>query len=101
SLMKSPNFVIATTVSCIGFAVFFATNLLQPLWLQTRMGYIATWAGLVAAPAGVVAVFLTPFAARIMNKIDVRWTASVSLAAFALSYYLRSRYTSDVDFYAL
>jgi len=101
SLMKNRNFVLALVCSCLGFAVFFATNLLQPLWLQTRMGYIATWAGLVAAPAGVVAVFLTPFAARIMNKIDVRWTASLSLAAFAASYYLRSRFTTDVDFYAL
>jgi DHA2 family multidrug resistance protein len=93
--------VLATGVSCLGFAIFFATNLLQPLWLQTRMGYIATWAGLVAAPAGVVAVILTPFAARIMNRIDARWTASVSIAAFAASYYLRSLFTSDVDFTAL
>jgi DHA2 family multidrug resistance protein len=101
SLMKNRNFVLALVCSCLGFAVFFATNLLQPLWLQTRMGYIATWAGLVAAPSGVVAVFLTPFAARIMNRIDARWTASLSLAAFASSYYLRSRFTSEVDFFAL
>ena len=101
SLMKSRNFVIATVVSCLGFAMFFGANLLQPLWLQTRMGYIATWAGLVAAPSGVVAVFLTPFAARLMNKVDARWTASLSLLAFAASFFLRSRYTTDVDFSAL
>jgi DHA2 family multidrug resistance protein len=101
SLMKKRNFVLALVCSCLGFAVFFATNLLQPLWLQTRMGYIATWAGLVAAPSGVVAVFLTPFAARIMNRIDARWTASLSLVAFASSYFLRSRFNTDVDFYAL
>ncbi len=101
SLMRSRNFVLATLVSCVGFAVFFGSNLLQPLWLQTRMGYIATWAGLVAAPSGVVAVVLTPFAARIMNRIDARWAASLSLVAFAASFYLRSRFTSDVDFYAL
>jgi DHA2 family multidrug resistance protein len=65
------------------------------------MGYIATWAGLVAAPSGVVAVFLTPVAARMMNRIDARWTASISLVAFGASYYLRSLFTTDVDFYAL
>jgi DHA2 family multidrug resistance protein len=101
SLMKSRNFVIATAVSCLGYATFFGANLLQPLWLQTRMGYIATWAGLVAAPSGMVAVFLTPFAARLMNRVDARWTASLSLAAFGASFFLRSRYTTDVDFYAL
>ncbi|MFI4964482.1 MAG: DHA2 family efflux MFS transporter permease subunit [Caulobacterales bacterium] len=101
SLMKSRNFVIATVVSCIGYALFFGANLLQPLWLQTRMGYIATWAGLVAAPSGVVAVFLTPFAARLMNRVDARWTATLSLVAFAASFWLRSLYTTDVNFGAL
>jgi DHA2 family multidrug resistance protein len=101
SLLKSRNFVLATGISCIGFAIFFASNLLQPLWLQTRLGYIATWAGLVAAPSGAVAVLLTPPAARIMARVDARWAASVSLVAFAISYYMRSRFTSDVDFIAL
>jgi DHA2 family multidrug resistance protein len=101
SLMRSRNFVLATVVSCIGYAVFFGANLLQPLWLQTRMGYIATWAGLVAAPSGAVAVLLTPVAARIMNKIDARWAATLSLVAFAISFYMRSKFTTDVDFYAL
>jgi DHA2 family multidrug resistance protein len=101
SLMKSRNFVVATIVSCVGFAMFFGANLLSPLWLQTRMGYIATWAGLVAAPSGVVAVFLTPFAARLMNKVDARWTASLSLLAFAASFFMRSRFTTDVDFLGL
>ena len=40
--------------------VFFANILLMPLWLQTQIGYTATWAGLVAAPTGVIAVLLTP-----------------------------------------
>ncbi|HEY2750612.1 DHA2 family efflux MFS transporter permease subunit [Phenylobacterium sp.] len=101
SLFRSRNFVLATVVSCLGYAVFFGANLLQPLWLQTHMGFIATWAGLVAAPSGVVAVFLTPFAARIMNRVDARWPASLSLLAFGASFFLRSLFTSDVDFYAL
>src|SRR4029079_12177685 len=85
----------------LGYAVFFGNGLLLPLWLQTRMGYIATWAGLVAAPSGVVAVLLTPLAARWMNKIDARWAATLALVAFAVSYYMRSLYTPDADFYAL
>ena len=101
SLFKSRNFLLATAAFCLGYAVFFGNNLLLPLWLQTRMGYIATWAGLVAAPSGAVAVMLTPFAARLMNKIDARWAATLALVAFAVSYYMRSLYTPDADFYAL
>jgi DHA2 family multidrug resistance protein len=101
SLFKSRNFVLATIAFCLGYAVFFGNNLLLPLWLQTRMGYIATWAGLVAAPSGVVAVILTPVAARVMGKVDARWAASLSLLAFAASYFLRSGYTPDASFGAL
>jgi DHA2 family multidrug resistance protein len=101
SLFKSRNFVLATIAFCLGYAVFFGNNLLLPLWLQTRMGYIATWAGLVAAPSGVVAVLLTPLAARFMNKMDARWAASISLLAFGVSYFMRSGYTPDASFGSL
>jgi len=101
SIFRSRNFALGTVVFCLAYALFFGANLLQPLWLQTHMGYIATWAGLVAAPSGVVAVFLTPFVARLMNRVDARWTASISLAAFAASFFMRSGYTPDVSFGAL
>ncbi|RAK51582.1 MFS transporter [Phenylobacterium deserti] len=101
SLFKRRDFTLATIAMCLAFGVFFANNLLLPLLLQTRMGYIATWAGLVAAPSGVVAVFLTPFAARIMGRIDARITATVALAAFGLSFFMRSEYTPDASFGAL
>ncbi len=42
----------------------------------------------------------TPFAARIMNRIDARWAATVALLAFALSFFMRSGYTPDADFRA-
>jgi DHA2 family multidrug resistance protein len=101
SLFRSRNFALGTLVFCVAYALFFGTNLLQPLWLQTHMGYIATWAGLVAAPSGVVAVLLTPFVARLMTGVDARWTASISLLAFAISFYMRSGFTPDVNFASL
>jgi MFS transporter, DHA2 family, multidrug resistance protein len=97
SLFRSRNFAVGTLVFCLAYAIFFGNILLLPLWLQTHMGYIATWAGLVAAPSGAVAVVLTPFAARLMDRVDARWTASLSLAAFALSFFMRSGFTTDVD----
>ncbi len=99
SLFRQRNFALGTVALSLGFAVFFGINLLMPLWLQTQMGYVATWAGLVAAPAGAVAVIMTPFVARM--KIDARWTATVALAAFALSFYMRSNYGPDADFIEL
>ena len=72
SLFKNRNFALGTLAFCFGYAVFFANNLLMPLWLQTQIGYTATWAGLVAAPTGVIAVLLTPLTARMMARVDAR-----------------------------
>ena len=78
--------------------MFFANNLLMPLWLQTQVGYTATWAGLVAAPTGVVAVLLTPLSAKLMSKVDARIIATVAFIAFGVSYLMRSSFTADASF---
>ncbi|WP_085809003.1 DHA2 family efflux MFS transporter permease subunit [Sphingomonas sp. TZW2008] len=99
SLFANRNFAIGNIAFCLGYAVFFANILLLPLWLQTQLGYTATWAGLVAAPSGVVAVLLTPLSARLSGKIDARILASVAFVAFAISYWLRSGYTTNAGFW--
>jgi DHA2 family multidrug resistance protein len=99
SLFKKRNFALGTIAFCLGYAVFFANVLLLPLWLQTNIGYTATWAGLVAAPSGLVAVFLTPISARFMSRIDARWMATIAFGSFAVSYFMRAGYTNDTSFW--
>jgi DHA2 family multidrug resistance protein len=99
TLFASRNFAFGTAAYCLGYGLFFGNLVLLPLWLQTQQGYTATWAGLVAAPSGVVAVTLTPFVARLMGKIDTRISASIALVAFAASYFLRSLLTPDAGFW--
>lgn len=97
SLFKSRNFAIGNIAFCLGYAVFFANILILPLWLQTQVGYTATWAGLIAAPSGIVAVFLSPLAARLSGKVDARILATIAFLAFATSYYMRSGYTTSAS----
>ncbi|HVZ68649.1 MAG TPA: DHA2 family efflux MFS transporter permease subunit [Rhizomicrobium sp.] len=99
SLFRKRNFALGTVAFCLGYAIFFANVLLLPLWLQTSIGYTATWAGFVAAPSGVVAVLATPIAARFMSRIDARWLATVAFAAFAASYFMRAGYTTYASFW--
>ncbi len=99
TLFKSRNFALGTLALCLGYALLFANNLLLPLWLQEQMGYTATWAGLVAAPSGLVAVLLTPAVGRL--KIDPRLIATVAFLSYAGSFFLRSRYTPDASFWTL
>jgi MFS transporter, DHA2 family, multidrug resistance protein len=97
TLFRNRNFAIGSIAFCLGYAVFFANILLLPLWLQTQVGYTATWAGLIAAPSGLVAVILTPFVARLSGKIDARILATVAFASFAVSYWMRAGYTSTAS----
>src|SRR3569833_1523722 len=98
SLFKGCNFALGTLAFCLGYAVFFACNLLMPLWLQTQVGYTATWAGLVAAPTGVLAVLLTPLSARLMTKIDARIIATLAYVACGVSFLMRANFTNDASF---
>jgi MFS transporter, DHA2 family, multidrug resistance protein len=70
------------------------------LWLQTRVGYTATWAGLGAMPAGIVSVLVSPFVGRLIGKVDARWMASLGFLAFAISYFMRAGLTADASFAA-
>jgi DHA2 family multidrug resistance protein len=99
TLFKNRNFALGTLAFSLGYAVFFANNLLMPLWLQTQIGYTATWAGLVAAPTGAIAVLMTPFTARLMSRVDSRIIATVAFLAFSASYFLRAGLTADASFF--
>ncbi|MDB5576927.1 MAG: family efflux transporter permease subunit [Bradyrhizobium sp.] len=97
SLFKNRNFAFGSIAFCLGYAVFFANTLILPLWLQTQLGYTATWAGLVAAPSGVVAVLLTPFVTRASSKVDARVLATIAFIAFAVSYFMRSNLNTEAS----
>ncbi|HWY61586.1 MAG TPA: DHA2 family efflux MFS transporter permease subunit [Rhizomicrobium sp.] len=99
TLFKSRNFALGCLAFCLGYAVFFANTLLMPLWLQTQIGYTATWAGLVAAPTGAIAVMLTPLTARMMARVDARIIATVAFLAFGASYFMRAGLTADAAFF--
>lgn len=100
-LFRIHNFWVGTTVLAVGFGVFFGNIVLIPLWLQTQMGYTATWAGLVLAPAGVLAAVLSPPVGRNLGRVDPRWFASSAFIIFAVCSFLRAGYTSDADYASL
>jgi DHA2 family multidrug resistance protein len=100
SLFRSRNFALGTLAFCLGYAIFFGSVVIQPLWMQSWLGYTATWAGLVAAPSGVVALLISPIIGRYVDRLDARLFASIAFAAFAASYFMRAGYTADASFSA-
>jgi DHA2 family multidrug resistance protein len=98
SYFRSRNFAIGTLILCIGFAVFFGNVVILPLWLQTQLGYTATWAGLVQAPAGLVALLVSPFAGRTVHRYDARWYATFSFIMLAVGLHMRTQLNAQAAF---
>jgi DHA2 family multidrug resistance protein len=98
SLFKDWNFALGTAALCLGYAAFFGNVVLLPLWLQIHLGYTATWAGLVAAPSGVVAVLISPFVGKYLQKNDARYFAAFAFITLGISFYMRSLFTVDASF---
>jgi DHA2 family multidrug resistance protein len=98
SLFKSRSFTLGTVAMCLVYGVFFGNIVLMPLWLQSNLGYTATWAGLVSAPSGITAILTSLMIGRLMRRFDPRVLAAASFGFYAISYFMRAGFTADGSF---
>lgn len=99
SLFKSRSFALGTLAQCLGYAVFFGNIVLMPLWLQSNVGYTATWAGLVSAPSGITAILTSMMMGKLMRRFDPRLLAATSFGLFGISYFMRVQFTADSSYW--
>jgi DHA2 family multidrug resistance protein len=97
-VFRSRSYSIGVIVSCLGFGAYFSSTVLQPLWMQTNMGYTATWAGLAAAPPAFMMILTSPLVGWLTNRMDARYLMSFGLFCFALALVWRGEFASNVDF---
>jgi DHA2 family multidrug resistance protein len=100
SLFTSRSFSLGTVALCLGYAVFFGNVVLMPLWLQSYLGYTATWAGVVSAPSGVTAVIMSLLVGKLIRRYDPRMLAAASFGFYAISYFMRAGLTTDAGLFA-
>jgi DHA2 family multidrug resistance protein len=98
SLFRYRNFAAGTVTLVLGYAAFFGLNLLVPLWLQTRLGYTSAWAGLAAAPIGILPVFLSPLVGKYAQRFDLRVVATMSFLILGGTSLWRATFNTEVDF---
>ena len=82
----------------MGFGAFFASIVILPLWLQTNMGYTATWAGYATGIMGILAVLCAPWSARPSRRVDARLIISLGILWLAASWCGGWASTPDVTF---
>src|SRR5262249_12733478 len=86
-VFRHRGFTVSVVALTFTYGAFFASLVVIPQWLQTSLGYTATWAGYATAWNGVAAVFMAPVAAMLSQKVDPRllvsggilWLAATSL----------------------
>jgi len=97
-LFAKRNFCIGTLALMLGYTVYFSNIVIFPLWLQTQMGYTPTWAGLAAAPVGILPFLLTPFVGQYMGKFDLRAIICVGFFIFVVTSFWQSDFYTSVGF---
>lgn len=101
SLFRQRNFTAGVIALSLGMFAFFGINVVFPLWLQTTLGYTATWAGLATAPVGILAFLLSPILGRNMQKLDLRMVVTFAFLVFAATSYWFSTFDSSASFNSL
>jgi len=91
----------AQTALSLGMMAFFGINVVFPLWLQTTLGYTATWAGLATAPVGILAFLMSPVIGANINRMDLRMVVTAAFLVFAGTSLWFSSFDSSASFATL
>jgi MFS transporter, DHA2 family, multidrug resistance protein len=101
-VFRHSGFTFSVLALVFTYGVFFATLVIIPQWLQSQLGYTATWAGYAMAWNGVAAVFMAPVAAILSQKVDPRILVSGGILWLAVTSLIRVVWwTTGADFWTL
>ena len=97
-LFARRNFRVGTAVIGVAYFALSGVNVIFPLWLQTTVGYTATWAGLAVAPVGLLALVAAPIVGRNMNRLNLRLAASFAFCVFAFAIFWAATLNDTASF---
>lgn len=100
-VFRHPGFTASTLSLMIAFGTYFASVVVIPQWLQTSLGYTATQAGYAMAFSGILALAVSPFAPKLMEKFDPRLMVFVGVSWLGLCSVMRSWWTTDSTFWMI
>jgi MFS transporter, DHA2 family, multidrug resistance protein len=92
------NFRVGTCTLGLAYFAFMGVNIIFPLWLQTTVGYTATWAGFAIAPVGLLSLVITPFVGRFISRINLRLAASFAFCVFGAAIFWTATLNETASF---
>jgi DHA2 family multidrug resistance protein len=101
-VFRHRGFTFSVLALTFTYGAFFASLVIIPQWLQSSLGYTATWAGWATATNGMSALLMAPVAAMLSQKVDPRILVSGGIVWLAVTSLTRVFWwTSDADFWTL
>ncbi|HXQ48121.1 MAG TPA: MFS transporter, partial [Caulobacteraceae bacterium] len=100
-VFRHRGFTAAVITIALTFGAFFSSIVLVPLWLQTNMGYTATWAGYTTAFGGVLAVVFSPIVPLLMRRFDARVLVSAGVLWLAGVAMIRTGFASNAGYWTV
>ncbi len=100
-VFRHRGFTVAVISLSFAFATFFSSAVIIPQWLQSSMGYTATYAGYVTAFTGVAAVIMSPIVAKLTTKVDPRALVCFGILWLGFTSLLRVHWSSQADYWTL
>jgi len=101
SVFRNRGFTLAVVTQSVAYAAMFGFIVLIPLFLQTNLGYTATWAGLAVGWVGMLAVICSPIVARLVTKVDTRALISFGVFWLGMVAALRTQWTTNMGFWTI
>jgi DHA2 family multidrug resistance protein len=100
-VFRHRGFTASVLALAFAFGTFFTSAVIIPQWLQSSLGYTATWAGYATALTGVSAVIASPIVAKLSTRYDPRALVSFGILWLGFTSLLRIHWTSGADFWSL
>ncbi|NWF52341.1 MAG: DHA2 family efflux MFS transporter permease subunit [Nitrospirae bacterium] len=98
---KDLSFSMGCIVMFCVFFNLFGSIILQPIYVQTLMGYTATLAGVVLAPGGIASMFTMQIVGRLINRINPKAFLIIGIIVCSYATYLMSKFNLYADFYSI
>jgi DHA2 family multidrug resistance protein len=95
-ILKNRNFAVACGLFFLFGAAIYGLITLQPLFLQTLLGYTALAAGLTVTPRGIGAFVALFVVGALIARVGGRRLAAFGFATFSLAALLFSRLSLDM-----
>ena len=96
-ILKNRNFALGCSLFLLFGAALYGLIALQPLFLQSLLGYTALDAGMTVTPRGVGALAAIFLVGALAQRTNPRWLLLFGFTIFGVSSFMLSRLTLEVS----